>query len=323
MKIYHIRRDGTKTDITDIRVKLSNSGSLGEVARTLEISIYCKDYRDINLGEIIEFNGTEYHIFTKNIDSEGLQMELICFDKLIYLKKNQASYNFKNKTPESIANKICNEFNIKINKIHSTGINVSRIFRGVDLYTIIQTGYTLASEKTKDKYYMYYDNGLVIKKAFEEKATSLIEGKNIIKVSHSENLENMINAITVYNENQEKIKEIKNDSWIEMYGKLSVSFEKSKDGEQEDYKSKLKDIDRTLSCECLGDFTLTTGKCVEITEKDTNIKGLFYIKSDTHNFENGLHITSLDLSFKKIMDEQDAGEEEKREDISKKGGKTN
>lgn len=310
IKIYHIKRDGTKKDISDIRCKLSNSGSLSEIARTLSLSIYCKDYKDINLGEIIEFNGIEYHIFSKSIDSEGRQMELTCFDKLIYLKKNQASYNFKNKTPEAITNEICNEFNIKINQIESTGINISRIFRGVDLYSIIQTVYTLANEKTKDKYYMYYNNGLVIKKAFEDMATSLIEGKNIIKVSHSENLENMINEVIVYNENQDKIQEIKNDSWIEMYGKLSLSFEKNKDGEQEEYKSKLRDIDRNLSCECLGDFTLITGKCVEITEKDTNIKGLFYIKSDTHNFENGLHTTSLELSFEKIMDMQDAGEKE-------------
>lgn len=310
IKIYHIKRDGTKKDISSIRCKLSNSGSLSEVARTLSLSIYCKDYKDINLGEIIEFNGIEYHIFSKSIDSEGLQMELTCFDKLIYFKKNQASYNFKNKTPEAITSEICNEFNIKINQIESTRVNISRIFRGVDLYSIIQTAYTLASEKTNAKYYMYYNNGLVIKKAFEDMATSLIDGKNIIKVSHSENLENMINAVTVYNENQEKIQEIKNDSWIEMYGKLSLSFEKNKDGEQEDYKSKLKDIDRTLSCECLGDSTLTTGRAVEITEKDTNIKGLFYITSDNHSFENGLHTTSLELSFEKIMDTQDAGEKE-------------
>ncbi len=313
IKIYHTNRSGIKFDISDIRIKMTESGSLSEVARTLNLSIYCKDYRDVNLGEIIEFNGVEYHIFTKNIDSEGVQMELTCFDKLIYLKKNQASYNFKNKTPEDITRKICVEFNIKVNHIESTGITINRKFRNIDLYGIIQTAYTMASEKTKKKYYMTYNNGLTIKEAFVGKGVDLKEGLNIIKVSHSEDLQNMINAVIIYNENQEKIQEIKNDSWISLYGKLSLSFEKNKDGEQEDYNSKLKDIEKTLNAECIGDLSLTTGKCVHITEKDTNIKGLFYIKGDTHNFENSTHTTSLELSFEKIMDEQSSGEEESKE----------
>lgn len=311
IKIYHVKRDGNKIDISNLRIKMSLSSSLGEVARTLDLSLYCKDYRDVFLGEIIEFNGIEYHIFKKDMDSEGGQMNLTCFDKLIYLKKNQASYNFKNQTPEDITKKICSEFNIKVNYIQSTGIKINRKFRNVDLYGIIQTAYTMASEKTGKKYYMTYNNGLTIKEAFVENGVELKEGLNIIKVSHSEDLQNMINAVIVYNENQEKVQEIKNDSWISLYGKLSLSFEKTKDGEQEDYKSNLKDIEKTLNAECVGDLSLTTGKCVHITEKDTNIKGLFYIKSDTHNFENSTHTTSLELSFEKIMDEQSLGEEEK------------
>ena len=312
IKIYHIKRDGTKVDISNLRIKMSLSCSLSEVSRTLDLTLYCKDYKEIFLGEIIEFNGTEYHISKKDIDSEGTQMNLTCFDKLIYLKKNQASYNFKNQTPEGITNKICSEFNIKVNHIERTGILINRKFRNADLYGVIQTVYTIASEKINKKYYMTYNNGLTIKEAFVEKAPYLKEGLNIIKVSHSEDLQNMINAVIVYNENQKKIQEIKNDSWISLYGKLSLSFEKNKDGEKEDYKSKLRDIDRTLSCECIGDLSLTAGKCVHVTEKDTNIKGLFYIKSDTHNFENSTHTTSLELSFEKIMDEQSSGEESKK-----------
>ena len=317
IKIYHVKRDGNKIDISNLRIKMSISSSLSEVSRTLELTLYCKEYREVFLGEIIEFNGIEYHIFKKDMDSEGGQMNLTCFDKLIYLKKNQASYNFKNQTPEGITNKICSEFNIKVNHIQSTGITINRKFRNVDLYGIIQTAYTMASEKTGKKYYMTYNNGLTIKEAFVENGVELKEGLNIIKVSHSEDLQNMINAVIVYNENQEKVQEIKNYSWISLYGKLSLSFEKNKDGEQEDYNSKLKDIEKTLNVECVSDLSLTTGKCVHITEKDTNIKGLFYIKSDTHNFENSTHTTSLELSFEKIMDEQSSGEEESKENNKK------
>ena len=87
IKIYHIKRDGNKIDISNLRIKMSISSSLSEVSRTLDLNLYCKEYREIFLGEIIEFNGIEYHIFKKDIDSEGEQMTLICFNKLIYLKR--------------------------------------------------------------------------------------------------------------------------------------------------------------------------------------------------------------------------------------------
>ena len=83
IKIYHVKRAGAKGDISNLRIKMSLSSSLSEVARTLDLTLYCKDYREVFLGEIIEFNGIEYHIFKKDMDSEGEQMNLICFDKLI------------------------------------------------------------------------------------------------------------------------------------------------------------------------------------------------------------------------------------------------
>ena len=80
IEIFHVKRSGEKVNISNLRIKMSLSSSLGEVARTLDLSLYCKDYRDVFLGEIIEFNGTEYHIFKKDMDSEGEQMNLTCLE---------------------------------------------------------------------------------------------------------------------------------------------------------------------------------------------------------------------------------------------------
>ena len=88
IEIFHIKRDGNKTDISNLRIKMSLSSSLSEVARTLDLTLYCKEYREVFLGEIIEFNGIEYHIFKKDIDSEGEQMNLTCFDKLIFKEES-------------------------------------------------------------------------------------------------------------------------------------------------------------------------------------------------------------------------------------------
>ena len=45
IKIYHVKRDGNKIDISNLRIKMSLSSSLSEVARTLELTLYCRKYR--------------------------------------------------------------------------------------------------------------------------------------------------------------------------------------------------------------------------------------------------------------------------------------
>ena len=45
IKIYHVKRAGAKVDISNLRIKMSLSSSLSEVARTLDLTLYCKDNR--------------------------------------------------------------------------------------------------------------------------------------------------------------------------------------------------------------------------------------------------------------------------------------
>ena len=45
IEIFHIKRSGEKVNISNLRIKMSISSSLSEVARTLDLTLYCKEYR--------------------------------------------------------------------------------------------------------------------------------------------------------------------------------------------------------------------------------------------------------------------------------------
>ena len=55
---------------------------------------------------------------------------------------------------------------------------------------------------------------------------------------------------------------------------------------------------------------LFAGNGVEVYDKATGLNGLFWIDSDTHTWENGTHIMSLELNFKNIMDSKEYEENE-------------
>lgn len=59
-----------------------------------------------------------------------------------------------------------------------------------------------------------------------------------------------------------------------------------------------------------GDLSCIAGNGVEVYDKATGLNGVFWIDSDTHTWENGTHIMSLELNFKNIMDSKEYDETE-------------
>ena len=72
-----------------------------------------------------------------------------------------------------------------------------------------------------------------------------------------------------------------------------------KDGETVDNiagaKAKLKRMRNESSLKGLGHIQCITGYSIEVQEEQ--LKGIFYIKSDTHTFEEGMHTMSLTLEY--------------------------
>ena len=70
-------------------------------------------------------------------------------------------------------------------------------------------------------------------------------------------------------------------------------------------KAKLTGITKECSIEAIGDVRAISGKRHHSKkEKATGLNGKFYIKTDTHTFENNAH-NETDLSWKNTMEDGD------------------
>ena len=110
-------------------------------------SIRCELGNAVTLTENNEimFQG---NIFSRQKSTNGNTIYVTCFDRGFYLKKNEATYKFTNQTPEAIARRILRRFQHSCRRHCIHRISITKNFIGRNLYDIIQSAYTIASEKT-------------------------------------------------------------------------------------------------------------------------------------------------------------------------------
>lgn len=310
-------------DITQLTQSITWSGDYQQCSRTLTFELISSD-TDKNIPSVtcelgngvtlmqnnrILFDG---YIFERQKDTGSNVINITCYDRGIYLKRNEATYKFKGSAPESITRTLCNDFKVDIGTIVTTGVKINRNFIGVSLYKIIQTVYTLAAEET-GKHYMIRFSGSklnVIEKTTNEETMIIEGGSNLMSAATTESIANMVNQVAIYNKDDTLIGTQKNSDAIKLYG-LMQSYLRQADGEDVTQKAKKLLLDNSVSQKItvnnLGNIANITGSTVVVKEPYTGIYGLFYIDVDVHTWKLGQYYNKLVLNFKNIMDEQEAG----------------
>lgn len=321
MRAFHIDKNGTKKEITELVTSLTISGEYRSCSRSCSFGIIhaAADPRmqliTIETGDIIKVIEKDKVLFygpvwTKTKATEENEIDFTCQDYGIYLKKNKASYTFSGMTAEDITKKVCADFGIKIGSIAQTGVAISRIFIGVSLYDIIMTAYSLANDK---KYYLFFEGDLLyIHDREKYEVTALESGVNLLTSSVSESLNSMVNRVRVYNKEDTLIKEFTEQEDADLYGFMTEVIRISKD--DEDYTQKaqktLQGLERKITVTNFGGNEYRTGKKVQVKEPYTGLMGIFYIDGDEHNWKNGIYTNKLTLNFECLMDEKESGSDE-------------
>ncbi|WP_195238679.1 C40 family peptidase [Romboutsia sp. 1001285H_161024_C4] len=324
VKILITNRTNDTTDITNLVTKIVWSGDYKQAARTLEFDILGTNL-DTNLREIRICEGFSVQFFEKGKElfrgwvygqtrnSSSNTITYTAFDwgtKLIDIKD---AFNFKNQTPELIAKTIFNKYNLEIGNIAATGVNYSKIFIDVSLYDIIMSAYTHANASNNknymlitrgSKFYVEEKGKITLKLSFEE-------SKNITSNSYSSSITNMVNKVIVVDENgnRQSIVENKNDQSLYGLFQRVVQVQEGRNTQLE-AKKLLSGIEQTASLSGFGDSTCITGTAVTVKDGYTGMTGLFYIDGDRHTWEDFKHTVDLNLSFKNIMNEVNAGQDE-------------
>lgn len=316
------------------------SGSATQAARMLEFSLINANYDtgicppNIKLGDTIRLFDDEktilfYGIVTARERASNTEtITYTAYDSLNYLLKSNWTHKFKNTTPEKITKLVCEDLQIKTGEIAVTNVPIKKmIVEGESYYNIIMKAYTKAFKVNKQKYMlrMNGDKLCVVKKGALVSEFRLEEKKNITASSYSENLDSMINKVKIYNQKGKQVGEVKKENWIHRYGIFQEVYTKEKGTDAKKVANNLLNgIEKSASIEALGDTTCISGNAVKIKDASTGLIGKFWIESDSHTWENGVHMMSLELAFQNLMETMDEDENGtiQDEDINTTGERT-
>jgi hypothetical protein len=319
MKIkWYSAKDKKTYDITEFVSTITWGGSASQAARTLEISViyspYDKNIKDpnIRLGDRLKLYDNsnrqliDIMVYYRERNGEQGTITYSGYDGLNHLLKSNGTYHFKNTTAEKITRKICNDLQVSIGSIKATNVNIKKFYPdGMNHYDIIINAYRKA-HKSNGKKYMVIMSGHklnVIEKGEVIDDFYLDGSVNIKSSSYTESLDSMINRVKIYNDKGKLIGEVKNDDWIKAYGVFQDVYTKEDGVNAKSAAEKiLKGIDKTASVEAIGNVNCISGYGIKIKDAATKLTGVFWIENDTHTFENGTHMMSLELTFQNIMD---------------------
>ena len=329
IKLIYQKNTGEKLDITNLLESITWSGDYKSCARKLEFSLI-QSATDINIPKIdiplmsmILFYEDNTELFRGFVyereKSNDNSISFLCYDYCAKLNDIKVSYNIKDETASSIYNKFLTEYKLNKGVIAQTNSKIKKVFLGTTAYDMIMTAYTEEAKKTGKKYMVYTkgDKFYSSEKGNVKLKLSFEEGKNILSSNFKESVSDMVNKVIIVDENGNKKSEVKNDDWLNTYGLFQEIYkqEENKDTNAE-AKAMLNGITQSCSLTGFGDITCITGCGVQVKDSHTGLIGLFYIDSDTHSWSGGEYTIDLELNFKNLMNEVEAGQDEQTESKS-------
>ena len=329
IKLICQKANGEKLDITNLLINVTWSGDYKSCARKLEFSLISSPMDknipkvDIPLMSIISFYEDDSELFRGFVyereKSSDNSMSFLCYDYAAKLNDIKVSYNIKNETASSIYNKALSEYGLSKGDIVGASTPIKKVFLGVTIYDMVMTAYTEEAKKTGKKYMVYSkgDKFCSMEKGNVKLKLSFEEGKNILSSNFKESVSGMVNKVLIVDENGNKVSEVKNDEWLKTYGLFQEVYKKEENKDtNSEAKAMLNGITQSCSLSGFGDTTCITGCGVQVKDTHTGLIGLFYIDSDSHSWSGGSYTIDLELNFKNIMNEVEAGQDEKEETTS-------
>ena len=324
LKVRNTSRDGTTANVTSfLSSGMTWAGSYQNVCRTLSYGLVqpynfprvtrvpCDMGANSRLWKESDllFSGT---ILERARSNDSSVIDIVAYDNGIYLKRNYVYKAYTNTTPEAVAAELASEFGIKTGNLAQTGVQITRNFFGTSIYQAIATMYTLAADQTGEKYQIRFvgDVMSVIKKEYNDQTLLLQPGSNLISARYADNASNCRNSVAIYNDALEIEDTVDDKECQDIIGLMQYAIKASAyDDPKATAKQMLEDygISTTITCECIGNTKLISGNSVVVREPVTGLYGLFWILTDQHTVRRGVYRTKITVSFRNLMDEQQAG----------------
>lgn len=326
MKVIHKSRE-----ITDYVSSISWGGSKSEVARKLELKVVNAPL-DKNITPLTIDLADPVYLFEDDGKTElfrGFVMEreassaqgvvtYVAYDLLFHTLKSRATYNFSSKTAETIAKMVCDDMEIPVGSLASTGLTQKLIVQNVSIYEIIMQAYTQAYQQSGKQYRVTAKKGLLNVEELGKVVCEieLTEDGNIISSQYKETLTNMVNKVRIYDGEGNQTGVVQNDADIK-YGVFQQVYTKEEGKDPNTTaKSMFNGVEKTFTFNCLNHNGAVTGAGAIVRDSSTGLSGLVWIDADTHTWNNGVSTMSLTVTLKQMMDTKESNASSQPEDTS-------
>lgn len=308
---------GASNDISNFIGDVKVSGAFKESARTLDFKLLRADvdktlpFFDVDLGSAVTFYEKpvdkdsyikffEGVIWSKTIRDNSIDMDISCYDKAIYLNKNQAETQvFTKKGAHQVASQIIGELGLKVGKLAPTGQDDYNL-RDKTGYDAIMEAYNKDSKKTGKIYKLVdidgkinvFEAGEMVDTVLEE-LNEPIAGK-LLDTSFKESMDEVVNEVkALEDEKKDEKKDAGSDSGSqERYGKLQKVLK----GDSSELAGLMQGAKKEVDVKCIGDWSMVSGKSIML--KSSIISGKFYIESDSHSLDDAVHTVDMKLVSK-------------------------
>lgn len=292
----------------------SNKDELGiELSFTILNSSKNMPKNPCSLGDMVILKNGAYEItrgILLNEKKSGKDpVEYTVYEYGFYLNKSDAVYRFKKMRADDAIRKILKDFGIPFGEIPSLSTSITQIYNNKKISDILKSILRQVRRATGKRYVLEQRNGkmcVILYKSMKIQAIFKMDGTTykatdfIADPSRELDVTSMINTIQVVSD--DKVILTKSDSaMLKKYGKLQKTISVDKKKKKEAVKNAQSELDElskvieTTKVVLLGDDKVKAGRVIELSEKNTGIKGNYTIKDVTHNVSNGIHKMTVNM----------------------------
>ena len=311
------------TDLSAYVLSYTWSGDVEQAGRKLEFDIAYtirdKDWTNIvlELGDEVCFSYTDDvtqetfpvfqgRIFSRSRDSESYTMRFVAFDNIIYLAKSRITRKYANVTVADAIRQTIHDFTIEIGTMPDLSVVCSFIADDISATDAIKQALSYQSAQDGKGYHIYMTDGKLNVVCTNDQVVEkflISDETNLTGASVSESIEDMVSKVVVVDSAGQTKGEMPNTTDIEKFGTIqAICKADPKQDDASQARAMLKTVAHDMSVKALGHIQCIAGFSVDIQEEQ--LKGRFFIKSDSHRIEGNKHTMDLHLVFNKLLDEQ-------------------
>lgn len=323
------RQDGKEneqpknTDLSVYVISYTWSGDVEQAGRKLEFDIAYttkdKDWTNavLELGDEVQFSFLDDktqetfpvfrgRIFSRSRDSESYTMHFVAFDNIIYLAKSRITRKYTNVTVADAIRQTIHDFSIEAGTMPDLSVVCSFIADDISATDAIKQALSYQSAQDGKGYHIYMTDGKLNVVCTNDQVVEdflISDETNLTGASVSESIEDMVSKVVVVDSAGQTKGEMPNGTDIERFGTIqAICKADPKQDDASQARAMLKTVAHDMSVKALGHIQCIAGFSVDIQEEQ--LKGRFFIKSDSHRIEGNKHTMDLHLVFNKLLDEQ-------------------